>query len=70
MPIKKPAPKIVIDLRSPEPESDGEPTPAFPIHTKGSDSHKITKKKPIDESYKSSSTSEGEERESKRVRRE
>ena len=69
MPIKKPAPKIVIDLCSPEPESDGEPTPASPIHTKDSDSCKITKRKPIDESYKSSSTSKGEERESKRLRR-
>ena len=69
MQIKKPAPKIVVDLCSPEPESDGEPIPASPIHTKDNDSCKITKRKPIDESYKSSSTSEGEERESKRLRR-
>lgn len=69
MPIKKPAPKIVIDLCSPEPESDGDPTPASPIQTKVGDSCKITKRKPIHEFYRLSNTSKDEERESKRLRR-
>lgn len=70
-----PAPKAIIELCSPEPESDSDSSPASKPETKeidhlhSNETSIMAKRKVIDESYESKNPPECEERDSKRGRR-